>query len=250
MIVTSQSKGGIFPLNGFGQNAVRKELHLHSFTLSYKVPLIMTDPETASEHLKIIRSLMERSTIYRAISAPGALFGGILAIGMGLWMAFSEHAQVMSTLSLFCVWIVVLIIGDGFNISLLLKKSRSSGERFFSPGMKVALKSIAPPMIAGGLLSHFFLTQGGDMVVCVVLWILFYGLALLAAGSFAPRSMRYLGAFFVLAALICIGAGYCMEPFAPTRDIQVAGLLMAATFGVLHIAYAVWIFLKPDTSAQ
>ena len=210
----------------------------------------MTDPETASEHLKVIRSLMERSTIYRAISAPGALFGGILAAGIGLWMATSEFAQSMNYMTLFGIWVGVLIIGDGFNAWLLFKKANSRSEPFFSSGMKVAMKSILPPMVAGGLLSHFLLHQGGDMVMCVVLWILFYGLALLAAGSFAPRSMRWLGAFFVLVAMLCIVAGYFLEPAAPTQDIRIAGFLMAGSFGLLHILYAVSIFLKPDASAQ
>ena len=47
----------------------------------------MKSSETAEEHLCAIRALMERSTIYRAISAPVALAGGILGIVAGavLW---------------------------------------------------------------------------------------------------------------------------------------------------------------------
>ena len=33
----------------------------------------------AEEHLRVIRSLMEKATIYRAISAPTALLGGVLS---------------------------------------------------------------------------------------------------------------------------------------------------------------------------
>ena len=189
---------------------------------------------------------MERSTIYRALSAPGALFGGTLALGVGLWMALSDQAHAMETMTLFYVWVGVLLVGDSFNAWLLLKKASSRSEPFFSSGMKVAMKLILPPMIAGGLLSHLYLTKGGDMSMCVVLWILFYGLALLAAGSFAPRSMRYLGALFVLAAIICVIAGYFYQPGA---DVTLAGFLMAGTFGVFHIVYAVSIFLKPDSAA-
>ena len=48
----------------------------------------MKSPDAAAEHLRTIRSLMERATVYRAISGPGALLGGVLALGVGgvlLW---------------------------------------------------------------------------------------------------------------------------------------------------------------------
>ncbi len=41
----------------------------------------MATHSEAEEHLRVIRSLMERGTIYRAISAPVALAGGLCSIG-------------------------------------------------------------------------------------------------------------------------------------------------------------------------
>jgi len=40
----------------------------------------MNQLDRAEEHLKTIRRLMERATIYRAISAPTALTGGLLSL--------------------------------------------------------------------------------------------------------------------------------------------------------------------------
>src|SRR5689334_15831119 len=42
----------------------------------------------AEENLRVIRSLMEKATIYRAISAPTALVGGLCATIFGLWLYF------------------------------------------------------------------------------------------------------------------------------------------------------------------
>ena len=39
----------------------------------------MSDRESAEENLRVIRSLMERVTTYRAISAPSALVAGLLS---------------------------------------------------------------------------------------------------------------------------------------------------------------------------
>ena len=56
----------------------------------------MTDQELAADHLKIIRSLMERATVYRAISAPAALFGGIIALVTGIYMALKVETLAAS----------------------------------------------------------------------------------------------------------------------------------------------------------
>ena len=40
----------------------------------------MSDRARAEEDLRVIRSLMERATIYRAISAPTAFVAGVLSI--------------------------------------------------------------------------------------------------------------------------------------------------------------------------
>lgn len=36
----------------------------------------------AEEHLRVIRELMERATVYRAVSAPAALFCGLIALSV------------------------------------------------------------------------------------------------------------------------------------------------------------------------
>ena len=41
----------------------------------------MNEPARAEAHLRVIRSLMERATVYRAISTPTALVGCVLALG-------------------------------------------------------------------------------------------------------------------------------------------------------------------------
>ncbi len=52
---------------------------LQSDALSRKVDRMQTATE-AEEHLRVIRSLMEKATIYRAVSAPTALAAGMAAL--------------------------------------------------------------------------------------------------------------------------------------------------------------------------
>ena len=52
---------------------------------------VMDERKRAEEHLRVIRSLMERATIYRAISAPTALVGSILALALSATVWVREH---------------------------------------------------------------------------------------------------------------------------------------------------------------
>jgi hypothetical protein len=113
--------------------------------------------------------------------------------------------------------------------------------------MKLALRATAPPMLAGGLVSFLLLEGGGSRTICVLLWVVFYSLALLGARSFAPRSMRWLGWMFFSAGL---GLFVLLRLFGSqltgkfSTDQAQAGLIMALTFGALHITYAMIILCR------
>ena len=50
----------------------------------------MNDSEKALNQLKVIRSMMEKATVYRALSAPAAIFGGVLAVIVGVYFFIQE----------------------------------------------------------------------------------------------------------------------------------------------------------------
>lgn len=223
----------------------------------------MTDQEAAADHLKVIRSLMERATVYRAISAPAALFGGIIALATGIMMALrAPEAAATATafpaaspdppggigpVEFFLIWVGVLVLVAAFNTLLLWRGSRGRQEDFYSSGMRLALRATLPPMLAGGLVSFILLEAGGSRAVCALLWVIFYSLALLAARSFAPRSMRWLGWMFFCAGLglaVVLRLGGSRLPEIFSTDQAQAGLIMALTFGALHIVYALIILYR------
>jgi len=98
----------------------------------------MNDSEKALDQLKVIRSMMERATVYRALSAPAAIFGGTLAIVVGIYFYTQEkNGEFVSGTQYFWTWVVALIIGDSFNGFLLLRRAKSEGKKFFSAGLKL-----------------------------------------------------------------------------------------------------------------
>lgn len=205
----------------------------------------MPSAESASEHLRTIRSLMERATVYRAVSGPGALAGGGLALAIGGFLLAKEDSWKPSNVEFAGIWCAVLFVVTLFNFYLLYRGSKDRAEPFVSPGMKHALRAISPPLFAGFVLSLILATAGAsDTGACaemVALWILFYGLSLLAAGAFAPRSMQVLGvAFFVMGLTLFLPAVQA----SAADDYGLALRMMIGCFGILHLLYGAYVMLS------
>lgn len=203
----------------------------------------MNPSDQATDHLRVIRSLMERATIYRAISGPTAIVGGIAAVAVGGSLLARAEKWRVSPVSFVWIWIGVLAVVSALNVWFLYRGAQRRGEVFASAGMKHALAALAPALVAGfaiGLMraglddpslphSHAEITAG---------WTLFYGLALLATGSFAPRSMRFLGAAFAL-----LGTGLFWPAMQATgmEGYRMALRTMIGCFGILHIIYGIGV---------
>ena len=140
----------------------------------------------AEEDLRVIRSLMERATVYRAISAPAALVAGLLSIlAAGALYRRPVDGRVFAA-----VWLVVLVFAVVTNALFIWREARSDGRPFLSSAMRLALRAIAPNLLIPAAMTVWFFTtgyKGAAEQELVVVWIAFYGLALLSTGLFAPR---------------------------------------------------------------
>jgi hypothetical protein len=221
---------------------------LQRIALSGKVQLVMQRSE-AEEHLRVIRSLMEKATLYRAISAPTALVGGLLSLVVGgllagPWSGTAEHRWWF-----FGPWCLVLGLTGAANAYFIHRDAQRRGDPFFSPGMRMALKALAPSHVVAGfatLLALIFGMTGVEHTrahyVLPSVWCVTYGLGLLAMEHFAPRSLVWLGWSFLFAGLaataLCFFGFGTLLP-AGVSPIQVANATMALTFGLFHLIYAV-----------
>jgi hypothetical protein len=200
----------------------------------------MTDSDYAAGQLRAIRSLMERATIYRSISAPTAFVGGLLSLG-GFAAACFTRADFLA------LWLTVLALTGLTNAIFLWRDSTRRGEPFFSTGMKLAARSLAPAFVSAGLFSLVF----PDPISRAVFWILFYGIGLLSTQHFAPRSLVVLGFTFFLAGC---GLAAAWKPLLSSSapSAVVASGIMAATFGGFHLIYAlaVWALGEERRQAQ
>lgn len=198
----------------------------------------MTTREEAAEQLRVIRSMMERATIFRALSGETALIGGAAALGAA-WLSEGSRGWQWAGW-----WLSGLGLVIAFNIFQIVRVGRAEDRPFWSRGLRMALRGAAPSIVAGGFLGLLYVRsyQPHAELLAACIWILHYGLALLAIREFAPRSMVWLGwAFVVLGVVSLAGAAAAVGPLAAwVRSLTGSGL-MAIAFGGFHLIYGALI---------
>jgi hypothetical protein len=215
----------------------------------------MNERLSAEENLRVIRTLMERATVYRAISAPTALVAGLLSISAAAAIFLSEAnvtvGRPIRSRQFAITWIIVLILSLAANTFFVWREARKTGRPFISPGMKLALRAIAPCLLIPAAFTGWFFTTGylgGEELELVVVWVAFYGLALLSTALFAPHSLAVLGWAFLFTGLSVPALVNWIEGLPG----DVPNLAMGITFGLYHLIYAAatWPRKRASEAAQ
>jgi hypothetical protein len=198
------------------------------------------NPKWAEENLQTIRTLMERSALYRRALAPIMLLAGALGIAaaaIGLWLHFN------SPLAFGLHWLTTAFVAIAGAFLIARRQALKDNDQFWSaPTRRVAL-ALSPPLVAGLLLgiTFTFVPSGGaiDMTLFLpFLWALFYGCALHSAGFFMPRGVKWVGWVFIIAACSLLIILVVVNP-----RFEVSGhWLMGFFFGGLHLAYGIYLY--------
>jgi hypothetical protein len=195
--------------------------------------------QEAEEHLRVIRSLMEKATIYRAIAAPTALAAGLLALVASYAGYRAEHhldafsgivSRFYADRVFILIWLAVLGLVSALNGWFLWQDARRRGDKFVSNGMKMALVALFPSHLTTAV---FSVAYEKVPQVLVLIWMIFHGIGLLATSHFSPRSMTLLGWAFFAAGLVAFIAHHSALVALPSPHV-----LMAVTFGGFHLIYA------------
>jgi hypothetical protein len=209
--------------------------------------------DAAEENLRVIRQLMERATVYRAVAAPSALVAGILSLLAAGAVYFNNEVKpllgrTVRPREFAYLWIGVLLLATIANAFFLWREAKRDGRPFVSPGMKLALRAIAPNLLIPAAFTVWFLQTGylgARELELVTVWVAFYGLGLLATGLFAPRSLSLLGWAFLLTAVATPVVADVIDRL--TDDVP--DTIMGFTFGFYHLVYAVATWSRRGNSA-
>ena len=200
--------------------------------LCFVVQSTLMNPNWAEENLQTIRTLMERSALYRHALAPIMLFAGVMGI---LAAAAGIFFHLNSAWKFGGLWLgtaVVVVIGALF---IARRQALKDEEVFWSPPTRRVAQALAPPLAAGMILGLFFSWYNLSEIL-PFLWALFYGCALHSAGFFISRGVRWFGwIYIILAPCTLIALATTITDVNPHWS-------MAVFFGGLHLAYGAYLF--------
>ncbi len=197
------------------------------------------DMETnwAAEQLQTIRTLMERSAIYRRALAPIMLFAGTLGIAAAV-VGLLFHLDSMPAFVSLWLGTAAIVIAGAFLITR--RQALKDHEPFWSPPTRRVTQALLPPLFAGMFLGFVFVfVEPSNAAIMTFVWLLFYGCALHSTGFFMPRGMKWFGWTFI--GLACVILGILV--IVPLHAEISPHWLMGFFFGVLHLAYGAYLYL-------
>lgn len=205
----------------------------------------------AAEHLQVIRTLMERTAIYRRALAPIMIFAGIAGItaaGLG-WV-------VQSAMGFVLMWFAVAAVTLIGALLLTRRQALKEAEPFWSPPTRRVAQAMLPALVAGLVIGICVLvvfakpgpadpptgsTDLDSMIWLPATWAVLYGCALHAAGFFTPRGLRWLGWLNVVGGLaVFVGIAIVDRVACPAWWSHA---LMGLYFGAPHLAYGIYLHL-------
>ena len=197
------------------------------------------EPNAAAEHLQVIRTLMERAALYRRTLAPIMLYlgavGTLAGLG-GLVMGIDEQA------GFYAWWLSAAVLALTGAFVVARQQALREGEPFWSPPTLRVAEAMAPPLVAGVVLSLalVLLDAAPPRGLFVLANTLFYGCAVHAAGFFMPRGMKLFGWLVIVVSAAGSAGLAAVEP--AIGGARLAHALMGGVFGVLHLAYGAYLY--------
>ncbi|HEX7239779.1 MAG TPA: hypothetical protein VF263_05910 [Longimicrobiaceae bacterium] len=174
----------------------------------------------AMDNLRFIRETMERAGSFTAVSGWGTVVTGVTALGAA-WVASRQP----SPEAWIAVWWTEALFAMAIGGWTTARKARAARMPLLSgPGRKFAL-SLAPPLLAGAVLTAF-LHGAGMTAVLPGMWLLLFGTGVVTAGAFSARVVPVMGICFMLLGTLAL--------FAPAAW---GDAFMAAGFGGMYIVF-------------
>ena len=199
----------------------------------------------AVEHIQVIRTLMERSALYRRALAPIMTYNG--AVGT-ISAIIGWVAKIASPRDFILYWAAVAVVAMAGSFLLVRRQALRAAEPFWSPPTRRVTQAFLPPLTAGVIgasLTWLNVEAAPDHLRLVIgmlwlplCWVILYGCAFHAAGFFMPRGMRIFGWALILGG--CAGFAIGIPDWAD-RAAYAHGV-MGFFFGALHLAYGVYLY--------
>jgi drug/metabolite transporter (DMT)-like permease len=192
----------------------------------------------ASDHLQTIRTLMERSALYRRALAPVMIVSGCIGVAGALVTCF---LKIESNRAFSLFWLGVSLLAVAVSFVLVRRQALKDAEPFWSLPTRRVTEALLPAFLVGLSAGIFGILREQPSLpwLLTLAWIIIYGCALHAAGFFMQNRMKLFGWIFII--------GGCAVLFASTnwpglRTPEAAHYLLGGFFGVLHMACGIYLY--------
>jgi hypothetical protein len=194
----------------------------------------------ASEHLQTIRTLMERSAIYRRALAPIMTVVGIIGL---IASVIPRFVEISTNFAFALFWMVTSVIAFITALLLVRRQALQESEPFWSLPTRRVWEALLPNFFVGLAISLLFVIPGlvpfGTIWILPPVWMLFYGCGIYGAGFFMKRSMKLFGWIFISIGLIAL---FCILLFPKLQSVEIAHYTMGIFFGIFHLAFGIYLF--------
>lgn len=181
-------------------------------------------PLRAADDLRYIREAIERAAEFTSISG-----WGLVAVGVTALVAAAIAPRDLSSDRWVIVWLGEALLAIAISVGTsVLKAQRLELPLFGAIGRRFML-AFATPAAAGAVLTGALLLTRSNALLPGT-WLLLYGAAVAGGGSFSVGSVPAMGAAFMALGTLAM--------FAPAAW---ANVLLGSGFGLLHVAFGVWI---------
>ena len=198
----------------------------------------MNQIETHLKDIAEIRDMMERSSKFLSLSGLSGITIGVIAL-IGDWVVyefiqpFRKYPGSIGGVG----WIMAAISGLVLILSLALavlftvRMAKRKGLPVWNKTSKYMLISLFTPLVIGGLFC-LALIQNEYLELLAPVTLMIYGISLLSASKYTVKEIQFLA--------YCEALLGILAAFYPMWGLVFWGI----GFGVLHIVYGTYIYLK------
>ncbi len=183
--------------------------------------------DRAMDNLRFIRETMEKATAFTAV--PG---WGLVVVGMIAMFGAQLTTPIIFQKAWLLSWVGIALVSLMISLFAMYRKAKALEVSLRSTPARKFLLSLAPPLVAGALLTVIIWEiKRPDFLPGM--WLLLYGTGVVTAGAFSVRIVPLMGLAFM-----ALGAITLFSPWVW------GNYLMAIGFGILHIGFGIIIARK------
>ena len=183
-----------------------------------------------------IRSQIARTEQCRALRSASVGFSGVLGLAAAAFQAIwlpNPDVQIERYLAL---WVAVAAVGFAVPASRLALRYYRSDSSLVRSVTLLAFEQIAPPLVAGALLTYLLYRTAPDVLWLLPgLWSILFALAVFASHRLFPRPTVVIGIYYLTAGFLCLLFARGEAAFSPWA--------MACTFGIGQLLAAAVLYV-------